>query len=365
MKAAWANINLSALSHNVQVIRKQAQQRKILAVLKANAYGHGLVRIAQSLEYVDALGVARLDEALEIRNAFVSRPIVLLEGFFESEQLPMLAASNIQPVIHHAWQVEAILQATQLPEPLKVWLKIDTGMHRLGLEPHQAQDCYQRLLASSNVIGAPVLMSHFACADEPNNIKNKDQLDRFHQLYQQLEPTDTSIANSGALFADLGHEYDWVRPGLCLYGVSPFSEATPTIQQRIQQLQTVMTLCADLISTRHVAAGEAVGYGSSWIPKQDTRIGIVSIGYGDGYPHLAPQGTPVWIDGRIYPLVGRVAMDMVTVDLGLDNTFEPGMTAQLWGPDLPVERVAQHVGTIPYELLCNVAKRVHLVYQEA
>ncbi len=362
MRAAWAAIDLSALSHNIDVIRNEAAGRKVLAVLKANAYGHGLTRIAQELHDVDAIGVARLDEALELRKAGVSRPIVLLEGFFADDQLPMLAASNIQPVIHHRWQVNVVLDALNLPEPLKVWLKVDTGMHRLGVEPNEVERWFYALTESKNVASSPVLMSHLACADEPDHVKNDQQLTYFSRLVQSLQPEATSIANSGALFACLGQSYDWVRPGLAMYGISPFLKDHAALSPRVKELRPVMKLCADLISTRDIKMGDSVGYGSAWTSSRDTRIGIVAIGYGDGYPRLAPQGTPVWINGKRYPLVGRVAMDMVTIDLGPHSTMEPGLTAQLWGPELPVEEIAQHVGTVAYELLCNVARRVTLVY---
>lgn len=362
MRAAWAAIDLAALSHNIDVIRAEAGERKILAVLKANAYGHGLIRIAQELHDVDAIGVARLEEALELRAAGISRPIVLLEGFFAEDQLPMLAASNIQPVIHHRWQVNAVLSIQNLPEPLKVWLKVDTGMHRLGVEPSEAKQWFKALTESDNVASSPILMSHLACADEPDHEKNGQQLAYFSRLVTTLKPEATSIANSGALFARLGQSYNWIRPGLAMYGISPFLQDHKALSPRLKKLRPVMKLCADLISTRDIKIGDSVGYGSSWTTTRDTRIGIVAIGYGDGYPRLAPQGTPVWIEGKRYPLVARVAMDMVTIDLGPGSTMEPGKTAELWGPNLPVEEIAQHVGTVAYELLCNVARRVTLVY---
>lgn len=359
MRAAWAEINTCAFSKNIDTLKEIAGTRKILAVLKANAYGHGLTRIAQALHDVDAIGVARLEEALELRTAGITQPIVLLEGFFEPSQLPMLAASNIQPVIHHPWQVQAVLAATGLPEPLKVWLKVDTGMHRLGVEPEEVQQWYQALSNAEQVAASPILMSHLACADEPKHPKNAQQINLFHQLARRLQPESTSLANSGALLAGLGTEYDWVRPGLAMYGVSPFLQGNT---EQVCGLEPVMRLCADVISTRWIRAGDTVGYSSAWQAKKATQIGIVAIGYGDGYPRLAPEGTPVWIHGKSYPLIGRVAMDMITVDLGEDSKVEVGMTAQLWGKELPVTQVAEHVGTVAYELLCNVAKRVNLVY---
>ncbi|WP_113908053.1 alanine racemase [Aliidiomarina celeris] len=361
MRAAWAAINLDALAHNLRLIRQQAPGKRIIAVLKANAYGHGLARIAEALSSVEALGVARLDEALELRKSGITQPIVLLEGFFAAEQLPVLAAGNIQPVLHHEWQIEALLAHGGISDPLKVWLKVDTGMHRLGVEPDSAKKWYQALSASQNVNGQPVLMSHLACADDSEHEKNSSQLGVFGQLVLDIEPVSTSLANSAALFATLGAEYDWVRPGLALYGINPLTRSAPE-NSPVTYLRPVMNLNADVISTRAIGAGDTVGYGATWSSAVPTQLGIVAIGYGDGYPRHAPEGTPVWINGVCYPLVGRVAMDMITVNLGAESSVKVGDTAQLWGEQLPVETVAKWVGTIPYELLCNVAKRVTLEY---
>ena len=258
----------------------------------------------------------------------------------------------------------AFAKIDDLPAQLKdVWLKVDTGMRRLGLEPHEAKVWFERLKSHPCVVGEPILMSHFACADEPAHEKNLSQLAIYTELCTDLAPQATSLANSAALFAGLGAEYDWVRPGLALYGISPFSKNS-TSAASTECLQPVMSLEADVISTKVIKQGESVGYGAAWVAPTDTRIGIVSIGYGDGYPRHAPEGTPVWINGKTYPLVGRVAMDMVTVDFGTDN-IQPGATAELWGANLPVSEVAEHVGTIPYELLCNVARRVWLDYCDA
>ncbi|RUO20032.1 alanine racemase [Aliidiomarina iranensis] len=358
MRPAWATINLQALRHNISVIRERAGGRRILGILKANAYGHGLIRIAQVLAGIDAIGVARVDEALQLRNAGISGPIVLLEGFFSPEQIPVLAASGIQPVIHNVHQLTQLEQAKNLSDPLQVWLKIDTGMHRLGVEPEEVESCYKRLVAMPHVTGLPILMSHLACADEPKHEQNRKQLATFAEVTAEHPKENTSIANSAALLAAVGPEYDWVRPGLSLYGVSPFSGKTG----RDHHLQAVMNLQASVISIRRIKAGEPVGYGASWAPGKDTYIGIVAIGYGDGYPRHAPEGTPVWVRGKCYPMVGRVAMDMITIDLGAELTINLGDTAQLWGTELPVEEVAAAVGTIPYELLCNVARRVQLDY---
>lgn len=359
MRPAWAAIDLDALRHNYQLLRHKAGGASILAILKANAYGHGLIRIARELSEVDAIGVARVDEALALRNAGVAKPIVLLEGFFEADQLPLLAASGLQPVIHTEHQLQQLEKAT-LSTPLKVWLKVDTGMHRLGVEPEQAVPFYRRLEASANVQGAPVFMTHFASADMPQSDQTETQLASFTFLEAQLQGI-TSLSNSAAFLRSVAPDDNWVRPGLAMYGISPFADKVSADLG----LQPVMTLQASVISTRIINAGERVGYGGAWQAPQRTRIGILAIGYGDGYPRHAPPGTPVFINGQRYALAGRVSMDMIAVELGLDSDVEIGSTGQLWGPQLPVEEVAKWVGTIPYELLCNVARRVVLDYGDS
>ncbi|RUO23036.1 alanine racemase [Aliidiomarina minuta] len=356
MRPAWAAIDLKALQHNLRLLREKAGHRQLLAILKANAYGHGLTRIAAELQQADAIGVARVDEALALRQEGIVKPIVLLEGFFEPSQLAVLAASQIQTVIHTEHQLVQ-LERAELNTPLKVWLKVDTGMHRIGVEPEETVAFYRRLQASDNVDGDPILMTHFASADTPEVEQNQQQLAVFNSLQDSLQAR-LSISNSAAFLADLAPQDNWVRPGLVLYGVSPFAD------RRGQQLglKPVMTLQASIISTREIDQGESVGYGAAWTARHKTRIGILAIGYGDGYPRNAPEGTPVWIEGRCYPLVGRVSMDMLAVDLGLDSDIEIGATGVLWGPQLPVEEVAEHVGTISHELLCNVARRVVLDY---
>lgn len=357
MRAAWAEINLHALNHNLTVVRKHAGNAKVLAILKANAYGHGLSRVATQLDGVDAIGVARLDEALALRKAGIAKPIVLLEGFFSAAELPILAASGIQPVIHAHYQLEQLEHAQGLAQPLNVWLKVDTGMHRLGVAPSDAVSVFRRLQACANVQGTPILMSHFACADTPEHRQNEMQRATFKSIHDVVK-APISFSNSAALLADVAAHDDWVRPGLALYGVSPFAGCEGTTLD----LQAVMSLQTSVIAIRELAVGEGVGYGAAWRASGPTRVGILAIGYGDGYPRTAPHGTPVFINGRRYPIVGRVSMDMLSVELGLDSDVQVGDTGQLWGPDLPVELIAKHVGTVPYELLCNVAHRVALEY---
>jgi len=355
LRTATAKIDRQALVNNFKVIKSLTPQTKVLAVLKANAYGHGLERIAKALPQADAFGVARLDEALALRAAGVVKPIVLLEGFFDTSDLPVLAVNNLQTVVHNHEQLAAITQA-KLDEPLKVWLKVDTGMHRLGVDPDQFQYFYQALSKSDSVQDSLVLMSHLGCADDKQNPVTQSQLALFDQLTRGFEQSK-SMANSAGIFW-AGAHYDWIRPGLILYGVSPMT--VPEQSAKSIGLEPVMTLLSSLIAVRHLKAGEAVGYGGAWISKRDTMIGVVAIGYGDGYPRHAGNGTPVLVNGRRVPLVGRVSMDMITVDLGPDSTDKVGDPAVLWGQGLPVEEIAKHATTIPYELLCNITRRVQM-----
>ncbi|WP_220461170.1 alanine racemase [Colwellia sp. MB3u-4] len=353
MHTATAIIDLDALSDNYQLIQSLSPKAKILAVLKANSYGHGLELIAKALPNADAFGVARIDEALALRAAGIVKPIVLLEGFFAKEDIDILAASNLQTIVHNEQQLAAILDA-KLDAPLKVWLKIDTGMHRLGINPEQLAHFYQALSQSKNVQQPIVLMSHLGCADDKNNLATAKQISLFDQLSADL-PLEKSLANSAGVLLWPESHYQWIRPGLLLYGVSPLAA-----DSYIDGIAPVMTLQSSLISVREIAAGSAVGYGGAWVSESKTIIGVVAIGYGDGYPRHAPNGTPVLINGRRVPLIGRVTMDMITVDLGAQSQDSVGDIATLWGKGLAVEEVAEFATTIPYELLCNITRRVHI-----
>jgi alanine racemase len=356
MKAATAEINLSALKNNFEQVRQIAPESKILAVLKANAYGHGLVEIAEQLKEADAFGVARIEEALALRAGGIVKPIVLLEGFMDDHDLPILVANNIQAVVHISHQID-VIEAAELAAPLIVWLKVDTGMHRLGVLPTSFLAEHQRLSQSKNVQQPVRLMTHFACADEPENDKTQQQIVLFERLTDGLEG-ERSLANSAAIIAWPKARADWVRPGLMLYGVSPINQVATTKLK----LEPVMTLKSSVIAVRPVKRGESVGYGAAWVAQEDTNIGVVAIGYGDGYPRHAPFGTPVLVNGRIVPLVGRVSMDMITIDLGPDPSEVLGDEVILWGEGLPIEKIAELAGTIAYELLCDITRRVTYLY---
>jgi alanine racemase len=350
-----AIIDLGALSHNFARVKQLAPASKVLAVLKANAYGHGMLAVAQALKHADALGVARIDEALALRAGGITKPIVLLEGFFHADELQQVVASNLQLVIHHREQAEAILSA-QLDAPVRVWLKVDSGMHRLGIYPHEFEELYQRLNHSANVQTPMRLMSHFASSDELTNPATAKQQALFNQTIQQAEG-EVSLANSGAVLNWPQSHGDWVRPGLMLYGVSPMEGHSGADHG----LSPVMTLCSSVIAVRQVKAGDAVGYGGSWIAARQTRLAVVAMGYGDGYPRAAGNNADVLIHGKRFPIVGRVSMDMITVDIGTEPVVV-GDKVILWGADLPVEQLARCVDTIPYELLCNITSRVQFSY---
>lgn len=351
---ATASIDRTALINNFNAIKTLAPNTKVMAVLKANAYGHGLVRIAKWLPQADAFGVARIDEALELRAGGVVKPIVLLEGFFNPGDLEIIAVNNFQTIIHNKEQLLA-LEKCQLNQPIQVWLKIDTGMHRLGINPEQFDDFYRRLQQCSIVQSNIKFMSHLACADDLNSVKTEQQISLFNKLTEHL-PGDKTLANSAGLCALPQTHFQWIRPGLMMYGISPLENHQPLAQP----LQPVMTLHSSLISVRDIKEGDTIGYGATWQAPKDTRIGVVAIGYGDGYPRHAQNGTPVLVNGRIVPLVGRVSMDMITVDLGADANDIVGDCVELWGKQLSVTEIAKFSGTIAYELLCNITRRVKI-----
>ncbi|WP_217434840.1 alanine racemase [Marinifaba aquimaris] len=361
---ATAEISLSALSHNLLQVKKLAPHSKVLAVCKANGYGHGLVEAATHLHQADAFGVARIQEAYRLRSGGIVKPIVLLEGFFEAEDLPHLVASNIETVVHCEEQLSALEQA-QLSAPIQVWLKIDTGMGRVGIAPEQSEQYLKRLKQCSNVKNNIILMTHFACADDTQSDMTLTQLNCFEQLKNHLigqdkHSTDASLANSAGILNYPQAHQDWVRPGILLYGASPQLDA----KHAEQNFKPAMRLKSRLIAVKTIKANSFVGYGATWQATENTTIGIVAIGYGDGYPRHAKNGTPVYINGRIVPMVGRVSMDMITVDLGEASQDKNGDEVILWGPENPVETVAAMADTIPYELLCGLTSRVDLSYKD-
>ncbi|MDQ9129021.1 alanine racemase [Serratia fonticola] len=356
MKAATAVIDRRALRHNLQQIRRLAPQSRLIAVVKANAYGHGLLETAHTLQDADCYGVARIGEALMLRAGGIVKPILLLEGFFCADDLPALVANNIETAVHSIEQLEA-LEQIELVHPVSVWMKLDSGMHRLGVRPEQAEAFYQRLSACRNVVQPVNIMSHFSRADEPLVDATEKQISCFERFAND-KPGLKSIAASGGILLWPQAHFDWVRPGIILYGVSPLEE--PYADHF--GLQPAMTLKSSLIAVREHRVGEPVGYGGLWVSERDTRLGVVAMGYGDGYPRSAPSGTPVWLNGREVPIVGRVSMDMISVDLGPDASDKVGDEVVLWGNELPVERVAAFSGISAYELITKLTQRVTMEY---
>lgn len=349
-----AEVSAAALRHNLARIRQVAPASRIMAVVKANAYGHGLVDTARCLAGADAFGVARLSEALALRISGVQQPIVLLEGVFETGQLADAAGQDLDVVVHCEEQLVQLEQAS-LDRPLAVWLKIDSGMNRLGFRPEQVPGVLARLAAQRERLRDLRLMTHFASSDEIDNPATLRQQECFERLVGAL-PWQRSLCNSAGLFNLPAAQADWVRPGLALYGVSPF----PEVLGSQLGLRPAMRLVSTVIAVRRVLQGECVGYGGLWRADRDTRVAIVAAGYGDGLPRLLPFGTPVLLRGRRAGIVGRVSMDMLAVDVGNLPDVMVGDAAVLWGPELPVEEIAAHAGTIPYELLCGVSQRVPL-----
>ncbi|MEZ5525890.1 MAG: alanine racemase [Pseudomonadales bacterium] len=357
-RPTFAHIDLDALRHNFELVREYAPDQQVMAMLKADAYGHGAKDCALALaERTDAIAVAFIDEALALRQAGIKNPISLLQGVFDEQEIQLACEYELDLVILHGEQAQMLEQA-ELTCQLRIWLKFDSGMHRLGFSADEYAYWYERLRKHPNVAEVR-LMTHFSCADEPDNPVTAEQEAFFDEVTQGLDTT-YSLANSAAIMAWPSTRRDWVRPGIMLYGVCPFADW----RENHRNLRPVMTLKSVVISTRTLQAGEAVGYGGSWVAPQNCRIGVVSIGYGDGYPRCLPFGTPVLIGGRRVSLVGRVTMDMITVDLTGMEDVKVGDEVTLWGEGLPVEEIAELANTIPYELLTGVSKRVPRLYNK-
>lgn len=353
-----AHIDLLALRHNLERVRLIAGSRPIIAMVKADAYGHGMVRIAHALPAVDALGVATVEEGVTLREAQITQPIIVMSRFDHSEQVPLCLRYHLSVVIHQPYQID-ILERAHLPEPITVWLKLETGMHRLGLSPEQFRDAWQRLQRLAWVKKPVGLMTHLACADIPNHPLTAEQLRLFQQLTADF-PGPKSVANSAVILSRPEALYDWVRPGIMLYGASPFNGQTG----EQLGLRPVMTLTSHLNAVCMAKRGDWVGYGATQQCPEDMPLGIVAIGYGDGYPRHACNGAPVLVNGTVCPLLGRVSMDMIAVDLRAAPSAQVGDSVTLWGQGLPVEQIATCAETISYELFCHVTKRVEFVSHE-
>ena len=358
-RATRAEINLSALRHNLQVARSHAQgsrQPKQMAIIKANGYGHGLVEVAQALSDADGFGVATIDEAIQLRDAGIQQPILLLEGFNRPQDLLLIHSYNLQCGIHNEEQIK-ILEA-DASKPVQVWLKIDTGMHRLGFAPEQLSTMFQRLSAIDKIQQPINLMTHFACADDRKSDVTTQQHEKFKAVTAKFDQAEKSLANSAGILGWPDTHADWVRPGIMLYGSSPFVGGSA----KAHDLKPVMTLKSEIIAIHNFKKGDSIGYGQSYSCEADMPVATIAIGYGDGYPRHAATGTPVLINGVQAPLVGRVSMDMISVDMRGVKKANIGDEVILWGEGLPVERVAEKAETISYELFCGVTQRVNFSY---
>ncbi|MFC3151971.1 alanine racemase [Litoribrevibacter euphylliae] len=350
-----ATVNLSAISHNLDVIQQAAPQSCVLAMVKADAYGHGAGEVARVIEpRVGGFGVATLDEADVLRSVGIVAPIVLLEGFNFSHELAIAKELKLDLVIHNLIQLTELVNdgAEGIP---RIWLKLDTGMHRLGFSSKDWKKALS-VLTDAHLPVESVVMTHMACADEIGHEQNQLQEQCFEEMSRGL-PFPCSIANSAVILSRPDLHRDWVRPGIMLYGVSPFGAG-----QLVDSLKPVMTLRASVIALRDVEEGEWIGYGATYQCSTPKKIATVSLGYGDGYPRSAPSGTPCYLNGVYTELVGRVSMDMLTVDVSHIPDVALGDQVELWGEHVPVEQVAAHCGTIGYELLTGLTNRVAFHY---
>ena len=348
-----AQLDLQALKHNLQIVRRAAPGSRVWSVVKANAYGHGIDAIWSALAATDGFALLNLEEAILLRERGWKGPILLLEGFFHADELPLLDNYRLTTSVHSNWQIKA-LQNAKLQAPLDIYLKVNSGMNRLGFQPERVHTVWHQLRALKNV-SEMTLMAHFADAEKIDGITQA--MVRIEQAAEGLE-CRRSLANSAATLWHPETHFDWVRPGIILYGASPSG-----LWQDIANsgLKPVMTLSSEVIGVQTLKAGDTVGYGSRYCASGEQRIGIVACGYADGYPRVAPSGTPVWIDGVRSTTVGTVSMDMLAVDLTPCPQAGIGSPVELWGKEVKVDDVAAMAGTVGYELLTALAARVPVV----
>ena len=346
-----ARIDSGALAHNLERVRARAPASRVMAVVKADAYGHRLDLCLPALERADMLAVATLEEARAVRRLGSGLPVLLLEGVNHPGDLSVATDLGLELTVHHVSQVEALERFGCSPAP-RVWLKLDSGMHRLGVAGDDAPAVHARLLALNGVEQVN-LMSHFANADAVEDSLNARQVERFRRSVDGLAG-EHCLANSAAILQHPESHSDWVRAGILLYGISPLAGVTGTELG----LRPVMTLVSELIAINRVPAGEVIGYGGRFRAERDMLVGVAAIGYGDGYPRSVADGAPVQVNDRICALAGRVSMDMITIDLAAAPDARVGDPVVLWGGGVPVETIADHAGTIPYELVCRITRRV-------
>ncbi|MGH8540358.1 MAG: alanine racemase [Stenotrophobium sp.] len=355
-----ATIDLAAIRHNLGLVRRYAPGTRVLAAIKADAYGHGAVPVARALEaaQVDAFAVACMEEAMQLRNAHITTPIALLEGIISSEEAALAVYERLQVVVHADWQLK-LLEALPESAEVSLWFKLDSGMHRLGFPLADVPKLHAALHRHPHwrFMG---WITHLACADEPENPFTHEQVVRFNDALRNI-PGDRSIANSAGILAWPETRADWVRPGLMLYGASPLADKSAAELG----LKPVMTLESRLIAVREYAAGETIGYGRTYRCPERMRVGVVAVGYADGVHRSLPSGTPVLIRGKRVPIAGRVSMDMITVDLRLVPGAAVGDAVRIWGEGLPAEEIARYAGTLAYELFCGLTQRVRFIHKDS
>lgn len=352
-----ATIDLAAMQHNLTIAKQSTPTAKTWAVVKANAYGHGLERAMRAFSEADGLALIEIENAVRLREMGWQKPILLLEGFFDASDLPLLAEHRVQFAVHSPEQVE-MLERAALAAPVDVHLKMNSGMNRLGFQPEAFRAAYARL-RSIPAVRQISMMMHFANADDPVNprLPMEEQIRRFEAATEGL-PGERSLSNSAAVLSHPQVRSDWVRPGIMLYGATPGGKTAAAFG-----LKPAMTLRSEIIGIQQIKAGDAVGYGSRFTAEGPMMTGVVACGYADGYPRHAPNGTPVLVDGVRTRIVGRVSMDMITVDLTDVPGAHVGSKVVLWGEGLPIDEVAEAAGTIGYELMCAVAPRVAIIEQ--
>jgi alanine racemase len=356
-RAATATINFDALRHNYRLAKQASNGSKAVAIVKADAYGHGAIMVARALaNEADAFGVACIEEAIELRDAGIKNPILLLEGFFTEDELSIISERNLWTAIHSVEQIK-VLSRQRLSKPINVWLKMDTGMHRLGIQPEDYEAAYTALKHLPQVSNV-VLMTHFSCADEIINIETASQISIFNNVTKNIV-AEKSLANSAGTLGHKGSHGDWQRPGIMLYGATPFSHS----HKWGDQLKSVMTLTSEVIAIHNLVKGQSVGYSKTFVCEQPTKVGTVAIGYADGYPRHAKPGTPVMVNGQRTIILGRVSMDMLAVDLTNIDNVTVGAEVELWGDKLKASDIAMYCDTITYTLFTGITRRVHKVYK--
>jgi alanine racemase len=351
-----ATIDLAALRHNLAQVRRHAPRSRVMAAIKADGYGHGAIHVARALaDDADSFAVACLEEALVLREARSQAKVALLEGILSMEEAKLSLRHELQVVVHDHWQLELL---EQLPQGARValWIKLDSGMHRLGFPLEDVPGLAQRVRARPDWEFCGWI-THLACADEPDNPATREQVAAFTRALDGV-PGPRSIGNSAGLMAWPEARADWVRPGLMLYGASPLPGKTG----EAVGLRPAMTLASRLIAVRRYPRGAAIGYGAAYRCPEAMPVGVVAVGYADGYHRALPSGTPVLVRGRRVPVIGRVSMDMITVDLRDVPDAGVGEDVTLWGPGLPVEEIAARAGTVAYELLCGLTQRVRFTH---